>query len=119
MTGALPPHPFKDYYGNFIGGRWVDAADGRRFDNPSPITGATITTLARSSAADVEAALDAAHAAKDAWGRTSVGERSLILNRLPERFGRRGNPAAFFMAQAAEPPTVRPPIISPGKQQVP
>ena len=85
MTGELPPHPFKDYYGNFIGGRWVDAADGRRFENPSPITGQTITTLARSSAADVEAALDAAHGAKDAWGRTSVGERALILNRIADR----------------------------------
>ncbi|KPF87876.1 aldehyde dehydrogenase [Novosphingobium sp. AAP93] len=85
MTGTLPAHPYKDYYGNFIGGRWVDAADGRRFDNPSPITGKVITSLARSSAADVEAALDAAHAAKDAWGRTSPAERALILNRIADR----------------------------------
>ena len=79
------PAPVQGLLRQFHRGRWVDAADGRRFDNPSPITGQTITTLARSSAADVEAALDAAHAAKDTWGRTSVGERALILSRIADR----------------------------------
>ena len=77
--------PFKARYGNFIGGAWVDPVDGRYFDNTSPINGQVITSIARSSAADVELALDAAHAAKDAWGRTSPAERALILNRIADR----------------------------------
>jgi Aldehyde dehydrogenase family len=55
------------------------------FDNVSPVTGQVVCKIARSEAADVETALDAAHAAKDAWGRTSVVERALILNRIADR----------------------------------
>ncbi len=43
--------------------------DGRYFDNPSPITGKRLCSIPRSSAADIELALDAAHKAKDAWAR--------------------------------------------------
>ena len=75
----------RDRYDNFIGGRWVAPAEGRYFDNPSPITGQKLCEVARSSAADIERALDEAHKAKDAWGRTSVQERSLILNRIADR----------------------------------
>ena len=64
--------PFADRYDNFIGGKWTAPKDGRYFDNISSITGRSIGQVARSQAADVEAALDAAHAAKEAWGRTSV-----------------------------------------------
>ncbi|MBC7479697.1 MAG: aldehyde dehydrogenase family protein [Pseudorhodobacter sp.] len=77
--------PFKDHYDNFIGGKFVPAKSGKRFDNTSPVTGQVICTIARSEAADVEAALDAAHAAKDAWGRTSVAERAVILNKIADR----------------------------------
>jgi aldehyde dehydrogenase len=72
-------------YDNFIGGQWVAPVDGRYFDNPSPITGKTICSVARSGAADIELALDAAHAAKDGWGKASVAERALILNRIADR----------------------------------
>jgi len=77
--------PFKAAYGNFIGGAFVPAKSGRTFDNTSPVTGEVICQIARSEAADVEAALDAAHAAKDAWGRTSVAERAIILNKIADR----------------------------------
>ncbi|KAK0339994.1 hypothetical protein LTR94_032320, partial [Friedmanniomyces endolithicus] len=77
--------PFAARYDNFIGGRWAAPKDGRYFDNISSITGRSIGQVARSQAADVEAALDAAHAAKEAWGRTSVSERALILNRIADR----------------------------------
>jgi len=77
--------PFAPRYDNFIGGRWTPPAAGRYFDNVSPITGKPVGQIARSDAADVEAALDAAHAAKDAWGRTSTTERALILNRIADR----------------------------------
>src|SRR5262249_25240249 len=77
--------PFKARYGNFINGAFVDPVEGRWFDNPSPITGETICEVARSGAADIERALDAAHAAKDGWGRTSAAERAVILNKIADR----------------------------------
>ena len=89
--------PFKTSYGNFINGQFVPAKSGRTFDNTSPITGEVICQIARSDAADVEAALDAAHAAKDAWGRTSVAERSVILNKIADRM--EANLAALALAE--------------------
>jgi aldehyde dehydrogenase len=77
--------PYKARYDNFIGGKFTPPKAGRYFDNPSPITGKTICSVARSDADDINAALDAAHAAKDAWGRTSAAERALILNRIADR----------------------------------
>ncbi|GAA2780786.1 acetaldehyde dehydrogenase ExaC [Crossiella cryophila] len=76
---------FATRYDNFIGGKWVPPVEGRYFDNPSPVTGQTFCEVARSGAADIELALDAAHAAADAWGATSVTERSLVLNRIADR----------------------------------
>ncbi|MEL7140476.1 MAG: aldehyde dehydrogenase family protein, partial [Pseudomonadota bacterium] len=63
--------PFKEKYENFVGGDWRAPSDGGYFDNVSPLTGEVVGSIARSSAADIEAALDAAHAAAPAWGRTS------------------------------------------------
>jgi aldehyde dehydrogenase len=77
--------PFAERYDNFIGGQWVAPRSGKYFDNASPVTGQVVCKIARSDAQDVEAALDAAHAAKDAWGRTSVVERAIILNRIADR----------------------------------
>src|ERR1700743_2998473 len=75
----------KERYDNYIGGKWVDPKDGRYFDNPSPVTGAKLCEVPRSSAADIELALDAAHKAKEGWGKTSVQERSRVLNRIADR----------------------------------
>ena len=72
-------------YDNFIGGDWVAPTDGQYFDNISPITGKPVCQIARSQAADVELALDAAHKAKDAWGRTSPTERATLLNKIADR----------------------------------
>ena len=77
--------PFKQRYGNFIGGKWVEPVNGKYFDNVTPITGHPFCEIPRSDKDDVELALDAAHAAKDAWGKTSVTERALILNRIADR----------------------------------
>ena len=77
--------PFAKRYDNFIGGEWCAPKSGRYFENISPITGLPVCEIARSDAADIEAALDAAHAAKDAWGRTSPAERALMLNRIADR----------------------------------
>lgn len=78
-------NPFAERYDNFIGGKWTAPRSGKYFDNASPVTGRVVCKIARSDAADVEAALDAAHAAKDAWGRTSVVERAIVLNRIADR----------------------------------
>ncbi|TVT61196.1 aldehyde dehydrogenase family protein [Amycolatopsis rhizosphaerae] len=76
---------FAPRYENFIGGKWVPPVEGRYFDNPSPVDGKVFTQVARSSAADVELALDAAHAAAERWGRTSAAERAGILNKIADR----------------------------------
>src|SRR5579863_6132509 len=75
----------RNRYENFIGGKWVAPVEGRYFDNPSPITGKKLCEIPRSSAADIELALDAAHKAKDAWGQTSVQERSRVLNKIADK----------------------------------
>jgi aldehyde dehydrogenase len=77
--------PFKSRYDNFIGGRFVPPVGGAYFNNITPITGATVCEVARSGAADVELALDAAHAAREAWGKTSAAERSNILLKIADR----------------------------------
>jgi len=77
--------PFKARYDNFIGGKFVPPVSGEYFDNITPITGAKVCEIAKSGAADVELALDAAHAAKEAWGKTSAAERSNILLKIADR----------------------------------
>ena len=72
-------------YDNFIGGKWQAPAKGRYFVDSSPIDGMKLCDVARSDAEDVERALDAAHAAKDAWGRTAPAERSRMLNKIADR----------------------------------
>ncbi len=75
----------RSHYDNWIGGKWVPPVRGLTFENPSPINGKTVSVHARSTAEDIELALDAAHAAKEAWGRTSPAERSRLLNRIADR----------------------------------
>jgi len=89
--------PFAKSYDNFIGGKWVAPVAGRYFDNISPVTGKPVCQVARSDAADIELALDAAHAAKNGWGRTSPAERSIILNRIADRMEE--NLAALALAE--------------------
>ncbi len=76
---------FKPRYNNFIGGEWVAPKKGQYFDNITPVTGEKICEIPRSSAEDIELALDAAHAAKAKWGKTSVTERANILNKIADR----------------------------------
>lgn len=77
--------PYKAKYDNFIGGKWVAPVAGEYFDVITPITGKPYTKAARSGAADVELALDAAHKAAEAWGRTPPAERSNILLKIADR----------------------------------
>ncbi|MDG9980198.1 acetaldehyde dehydrogenase ExaC [Ectopseudomonas oleovorans] len=75
----------KPSYGNYIGGEFVAPLSGQYFSNTSPVDGSVIGEFPRSNAADIDKALDAAHAAADAWGRTSVQERSHILLKIADR----------------------------------
>ncbi|WP_263706364.1 aldehyde dehydrogenase [Shouchella tritolerans] len=76
---------FKERYGNFIGGEWVAPVKGRYFENLSPVTGKPFCEVARSSAEDVELALDAAHKAKASWGKMPAAERANLLNKVADR----------------------------------
>jgi hypothetical protein len=78
-------NPYRRRYDNFIGGEWVPPVNGQYFPNVSPVIGQPFTEVARSSAEDIELALDAAHAAREAWGRTSTTQRANILNRIADR----------------------------------
>jgi aldehyde dehydrogenase len=79
------PTSYASRYDNFIGGDWVPPVKGEYFSNPSPVNGKPFTEVARSTADDIELALDAAHGAAPAWGRTSVTERSNILLKIADR----------------------------------
>ncbi|MGW6963194.1 acetaldehyde dehydrogenase ExaC [Streptomyces zaomyceticus] len=72
-------------YDHWIGGAYVAPARGRYFENPSPVDGRPFTEVARGTEEDVERALDAAHAAAPAWGRTAPAERAAILLRIADR----------------------------------
>jgi len=76
---------YKAQYDNFIGGKWVAPVNGQYFDVLTPISGKNYTKAARSSAEDVELALDAAHAAADAWGKTAPAARANILLQIADR----------------------------------
>jgi len=91
MTVYAPPGsadslvPVKSRYDHFIGGEWVAPATGLYFENISPVNGKPFTEIARGTEADIEKALDAAHAAAPAWARTSPAERSIVLNKIADR----------------------------------
>jgi aldehyde dehydrogenase len=78
------PVELKSRYENFIGGHWVPPVQGRYAENPTPATGKPFTEVPLSTHEDIELALDAAHAAKDAWGEASTTERSRVLNLIAD-----------------------------------
>lgn len=75
----------KPRYDNFIGGKWVAPVRGQYFTNLTPITGQPVCEIARSTSEDIDAALDAAHAARGKWGRTSAAERARMLNKIADK----------------------------------
>ncbi|MEG3755501.1 aldehyde dehydrogenase family protein [Psychromonas arctica] len=76
---------FKSHYDNYIDGQWVAPVNGQYFTNKTPVTGDDVCEVARSDQQDIDLALDAAHKAKQAWGNTSVTERSNILLKIADR----------------------------------
>lgn len=85
LSAATHQHPFRSRYDNFIGGQFVPPVYGRYFQNTTPITGQVMCEIARSDEADIELALNAAHAAKSLWGHTSAAERANVLIRIAQR----------------------------------
>jgi aldehyde dehydrogenase len=81
---AGSPVVFKERYENFIGGEWVAPVKGRYLDNITPVTGEVFCQVPRSSAEDIELALDAAHHARESWGATAVAERANILLKIAD-----------------------------------
>lgn len=76
---------FRSRYLHYIGGEWVAPKKGQYFENVSPVTGKAFCEIARGTAEDIEAALDAAHAAKTKWAKTSVADRALVLSKIADR----------------------------------
>lgn len=76
---------FKTKYDNYINGEWIAPSNNQYFENVTPVTGEVFCEVARSTKEDIDIALDAAHAAKDAWGKTSPAERATILNKIADR----------------------------------
>jgi aldehyde dehydrogenase len=90
MTYAPPNHDgaivkFRARYENYIGGEWVPPVKGQYFEDITPVTGKPFCEVARSTSEDIDKALDAAHKAKDGWGRTSPADRAVILNKIADR----------------------------------
>ncbi len=71
-------------YDNFIGGKWLHPTEGKYRVNLTPATAQPICEVADSTPPDIELALDAAHAAKDAWGEASTAERAAVLNAIAD-----------------------------------
>src|SRR5580692_11097103 len=93
MATATALHPgklsetasFRPRYGNYIGGRWVEPVSGQYFENVTPVTGKVFCEIPRSNAQDVDRALDAAHAARAAWGHTSPTHRANLMIQIAQR----------------------------------
>jgi aldehyde dehydrogenase len=104
-TYAAPGQPgsvvtYETRYDHWIGGEYVKPVRGGYFENPTPVTGQTFTEVARGTAEDVELALDAAHRAAPAWGRTPVAERAGVLNKIADRM--EANLEAIAVAESWE-----------------
>jgi len=102
---AAPGQPdalmaYQSRYDHWIGGEYVAPAGGRYFENPSPVNGQPFCEVARGTAEDVERALDAAHAAAPAWGRTPAARRADVLNKIADRM--EANLAALALAESWE-----------------
>jgi len=76
---------FRPRYDHWINGQYSAPSSGEYFENVTPVTGRVFCEVARGNAADIDKALDAAHAAAPAWGKTSVTARAIILNKIADR----------------------------------
>jgi aldehyde dehydrogenase len=78
------PVELKPRYDNFIGGHWMAPVKGAYTEDLAPATGEPFTEVPLSTVEDIELALDAAHAAREAWAETPVAERSKVLMKIAD-----------------------------------
>ena len=91
---------FLPRYDHWINGRYEKPDSGQYFENVTPVTGKVFCDVARGNAKDIDKALDAAHAAAPAWGKTSATERAIILNKIADRM--QDNVEAIAVAETWE-----------------
>ena len=84
LDSVKSKYSFAKKHDNFINGQWVPPVKGKYFKNVSPINGQTLSEVARSTAEDIELALDAGHKAFEKWGKTSVTERATLLMKIAD-----------------------------------
>ncbi len=82
---VLEKPAFKNQYDNFIGGKWIAPVNGEYFENTSPVDGQVFTKVARSTAEDIDKAIDAAWEAAKTWNVASATERSNVLLKIADR----------------------------------
>ncbi|MBA4277365.1 aldehyde dehydrogenase family protein [Flavobacterium sp.] len=84
MDNLVKRPEFKATYDNYIGGKFVAPIGGQYFDVVSPIDGKVFTRAAHSTKVDIDLAVDTAYDAFQTWGKTSVTERSILLNKIAQ-----------------------------------
>lgn len=84
MSTPMQRPNFKSQYENFIGGEWVAPAQGQYSDNISPVDGKILTRVPKSTAEDIEAAVAAGLEAFKTFGKTTIVERSTMLNKVAD-----------------------------------
>src|SRR5215471_2150613 len=72
----------KRKFGHYIHGAWSQPADGVFFDSIDPATGEKLASIAQGSAADVDAAVQAAREALPRWQNLSPHARARYLYAL-------------------------------------
>lgn len=74
----------KDSYQLFIGGQWVDSADGKTFKSHCPADGRELATCAEATREDVDSAVESAWKAFESWKNTTVAQRAAVLNKIAD-----------------------------------
>jgi len=82
-----------------IGGAWVDAADGRTFEDADPFTGEVVLTAPAGGAADATAAIEAAAAAFEVWSATPPAERQRVFLKAADLLEERRDEIVSMLAR--------------------
>jgi lactaldehyde dehydrogenase/glycolaldehyde dehydrogenase len=86
-------------YDNFIDGKFVPSSGADRIEVTNPSTGQAICTVPDSNQADVDAAISAAEAAQNGWGKRPAIERGKALRAIAAKIRERVEPLARVIAE--------------------
>lgn len=84
---------------HFVGGEWVDSADGRTFEDSDPFTGQPVASVAAGGRDDARRAIDAAAGAFQAWSLTPPAERQAVFLRAADELERRSEEIVSLLAR--------------------